>query len=213
MITIQSFTFSPFQENTYILADDKGSAIIIDPGMYFTAEKERMEQEIMRKGWEVEKIVNTHCHIDHIFSVEWAHHKYGVNIAIHPDEKKLLDNGTEMAEKFGLSFEKYTGLIEFFKEGNSIQVGDETLVVIEAPGHSPGGVCFYNPAQKILIAGDVLFKESIGRTDLPGGNHEQLISNIQNKIYTLPDDVVVYAGHGPSTTIGHEKKNNPFVQA
>ncbi len=213
MIKIQSFTFSPFQENTYLLSDDKGSAVVIDPGMYFTAEKERFEQEVLRAGFTIENIINTHCHIDHIFSVQWVHKKYNVDIAIHADEKYLLENGNDMAAKYGLTFEKYTGNISYFKEGDTIKIGEEEMVVIEAPGHSPGGVCFYNETQKVLIAGDVLFRESIGRTDLPGGNHEQLINNIKTKIYTLPDDVTVYSGHGATTTIGYEKRNNPFVQA
>lgn len=213
MIKIQSFTFSPFQENTYLLSDDKGNAVVIDPGMYFTAEKERFEQEVLRAGFTIEKIINTHCHIDHIFSVQWVHKKYNVDIAIHADEKHLLENGHDMAAKYGLTFEKYTGNISYFKEGDTIKIGEEEMVVIEAPGHSPGGVCFYNETQKVLIAGDVLFRESIGRTDLPGGNHEQLINNIKTKIYTLPDDVTVYSGHGATTTIGYEKRNNPFVQA
>ena len=118
-----------------------------------------------------------------------------------------------MAALYGLSFEPYTGKISYLKEGDIVNVDEDKLKVIEAPGHSPGSICFYCEKQQFLIAGDVLFKDSIGRTDLPGGNHELLIKNIQSKLYALPDEVLVYSGHGPTTTIGYEKRNNPFVRA
>ncbi len=211
MIKVASYTFNPFQENTYVLSDDKGRAIIIDPGMYFTAENERMDQCILREGLTVQQLINTHCHIDHIFSVERISKQYSLPLGIHPAEKEFLDRGNEMASAYGLNFEPYTGRIYYLREDDKITLGDDELLVIEAPGHSPGSVCFYCEKQKFLIAGDVLFRESIGRTDLPGGSHTQLINSIQTKIYTLPDDVVVYSGHGPTTTVGHEKKHNPFI--
>lgn len=213
MIKVQSFTYNPFQENTYLISNEKGQAIIIDPGMYFTAEKERMENDILKSGLIIQKIVNTHCHIDHIFSVEWMHKKYQVDLFIHKDEEQLLVNGKAMGDMYGLGFEAYTGAVSYLHEGDVVKLGNDELSVIEAPGHSPASICLYCEKQQFIIAGDVLFRESIGRTDLPGGDQELLIKNIQTKIFTLPDDVVVYAGHGVTTTIGYEKKNNPFVNA
>lgn len=212
MLKIASYTFNPFQENTYVLSNEKGNAIIIDPGMYFTAERERFEQDILRRGLRIDKIVNTHCHIDHIFSVQWVAQKYQAALHIPIGEQTVLDKGKEMAAQFGLDYDPYTGIVHHFEEGDIITLGEDVIKVIAAPGHSPGGVCLYAENEQWLIAGDVLFKESIGRTDLPGGNHQQLIDNIREKIFVLPDDVIVYPGHGTTTTIGHEKINNPFVQ-
>lgn len=211
MIKVSSYTFNPFQENTYVLSDEKGRAIIIDPGMYFSAEVETMQNNILREGLIIEKLMNTHCHIDHIFSVEKVSQKYGLPLGIHASEKQLLDRGNEMGAAYGLNYELYTGEIYYLKEGDKIILGNDELQVIEAPGHSPGSVCFYCEKQKFLIAGDVLFRESIGRTDLPGGDYGQLANNIKTKLYALPDDVIVYSGHGPTTTIGHEKVHNAFV--
>lgn len=211
MLQVQSFTFNPFQENTYLLFNEKGNAIIIDPGMYFTAEKERFANELMRYGITIKMLINTHCHIDHIFSVEWVHRQYATGIYIHADEEAFLQNGAAMANRYQLDFEAFTGSISFLKENDLISLDEDTLQIIEAPGHSPGSICFYNAKQQFIIAGDVLFKDSIGRTDLPGGNYDQLITNIRQKLYTLPDETIVYPGHGPATSIGYEKRNNPFV--
>lgn len=212
MLQIQNFTCNPFQENTYLLYNELGNAILIDPGMYFNAEKERFENEVVKSDLKIKKIINTHCHIDHIFSVEWAHQKYDLPLYLHKGEEFLLVNGKAMGEKYGLEFEPYSGRINYLKEGDVVTLDNDELKIIEAAGHSPASICLYCSKQDFIIAGDVLFRDSIGRTDLPGGNHELLIRNIQTKLFVLPDDTRVYPGHGVVTTIGYEKRNNPFVK-
>ncbi|MEX6686050.1 MBL fold metallo-hydrolase [Danxiaibacter flavus] len=213
MISISFFTFSPIQENTYLLHNEKGEALIIDPGCYFSAENETLKEHILKAGLTPVQLLNTHCHLDHVFGNKWVAKTYGLELYIHPDEEKMLELAPQSGLMYGLGFDNYKGSLHFLNEGDVVKLGDDELKVILAPGHSPGSICFYNEKQHFLIGGDVLFQESIGRTDLPFGNHEQLLKNIKEKLYILPDETVVYPGHGPSTTIGHEKKHNPFVRA
>lgn len=213
MIKIEHFTFNPFQENTYILSNQQGKAIVIDPGMYFTAEQESFDNFIQKAGLIIEKVVNTHCHLDHIFSVKYVAEKYKVPVYIPSMEKEWLLKGEEQGTNFGLPFETYKGDCFLLKEGEQITLGEEDILqVINVAGHSPDGLAFYNKQQNILIAGDAIFKESIGRTDLLGSNYDLLISNLKNKILTLPDNTIIYPGHGASTTILHEKTHNSFIQ-
>ena len=211
MLKIKSFVFSPIQENTYLLYDEFKNCAIIDPGCYFDAEKDELTQFIKQMGLQPKMLLNTHCHLDHIFGNKYIAETYNLVAQIHEKEKVVLEFAPTSGLMYNLPFDNYAGDLIFLKEGDKIMIGEDELKVIEAPGHSPGHICFYSPAQNFLIGGDVLFNRSIGRTDLPGGNHEQLIKNITEKLFVLPDATVVYSGHGPTTTIGEEKKYNPYL--
>ncbi|NNV55900.1 MBL fold metallo-hydrolase [Limnovirga soli] len=212
MIHIQKFTFSPIQENTYLLWNEKGHALIIDPGCYFTAEQETLHQFIKDHQLTPVQLLNTHCHLDHVFGNKWVSKTFNLELYIQPKEEQVLQFAPNSGLMWGLSFENYTGPLHFINAGDTIYLDEDELQVILAPGHSPGHVCFYCKAQQFIIGGDVLFLESIGRTDLPGGNHQQLLNSIREQLFVLPDATVVHPGHGPQTTIGHEKKYNPYLQ-
>jgi len=212
MIKVKVFTFSPIQENTYVLYNEDKKAIIIDPGCYFPAEKEQLHQFIQTNELEVVKLLNTHCHLDHVFGNKWVYETFRTPLHIHPDEEAMLKMAPLSGEKWGLPFENYNGPLQFLHPGDTVFLGNDALKVIFAPGHSPASICFYSESQSFLIGGDVLFRESIGRTDLPGGNHERLLQSIRENLFTLPEEVKVYPGHGLTTTIGYEKRNNPFLQ-
>jgi hydroxyacylglutathione hydrolase len=211
MLKIKSFVFSPIQENTYLLYNEFNNCIIIDPGCYFDAEKEQLTQFIKQSGLLPKMLLNTHCHLDHVFGNKYVAETCTLTPQIHPKEKGVLDFAPTSGLMYNLPFDNYTGDFIFLKEGDTILLDKDELTVIEAPGHSPGHICFYCQAQNFLIGGDVLFNRSIGRTDLPGGNHEQLIKNIKEKLLILPGETVVYSGHGPATTIGEEKRENPYL--
>ena len=211
MIHIKAFTFSPISENTYVLYNDKGKAIIIDPGCYFPAEQETLKNFITDTGLTPVQLINTHCHLDHVFGNKWVHETYGPELFIHPNEASMLELAPISGERWGLPFQNYTGPLHFLNDGDTVLLDDTAIQVILAPGHSPGSICFYLPNQGDLIGGDVLFRGSIGRTDLPGGDSETLLTSIREKLWVLPDETVVYSGHGIKTTIGYEKRNNPFL--
>ncbi len=213
MLKVKSFTFSPIQENTYLLYNEQGKAIIIDPGCYFTVEQETLKNFIKDTGLEAVQLLNTHCHLDHVFGNTWVHETFGLELFLHANEEAVLARAPASGERWGMPFLNYRGPLHFLAHGDLVTLGADQLRVILAPGHSPGSICFYSEAQQLLIGGDVLFHESIGRTDLPGGDHQTLLNSIQQQLYTLPDHTTVYPGHGPLTTIGHEKKHNPFVRA
>ena len=211
MMQIKKFTFNPVQENTFVVYDETGECAIIDAGCYFEYEREELDGFIAEKQLKPVRLINTHCHFDHIMGITHCRIKYKVPFEIHPDEEVLVEHAVDSGDRFGIPMEPIDAPDAYFREGDRITFGNSHLEVIESPGHSPGGVVFYNPEQKILIAGDVLFYGSIGRTDLPGGSFEQLTGNIKTKLLTLPGETVVYCGHGPETTIGFEKKNNPYL--
>ncbi len=209
---IQHFTFNPFQENTYLLINEKKECIIIDPGCYFEEERKQLQNYIEKEGLKVTRLLNTHCHIDHVLGNKLVVTTYGVGLEIHPLEKLLLDRSPEIGKMYNIPFDPSPEPVRFLEEGEKITFGDDELEVLLTPGHSPGSVCFYSSAGKFVIGGDVLFFQSIGRTDLPGGSHQTLLNSIREKLFVLPDDVTVYPGHGQSTTIGYEKQHNPFLQ-
>ena len=212
MIKIEYFTFNPLAENTYVLSNEKGDAVIIDPGCYFTEEERTLENYITEQGLKPIQLLNTHCHLDHVCGNNWVHKNYGLELYIHQDEKTVLEFAPAAGNMYGLSFTNYNGPLHYLHEKDEIFLGDDRLKIFLTPGHSPGSICFYCPSQNFIIDGDVLFYESIGRYDFPGGNEQQLYKSIKEKLYSLPDETIVYSGHGNSTSIGHEKKNNPFVQ-
>lgn len=211
MLQIKKFTFNPVQENTFVLFDETGECVIIDAGCYFENERLELDAFIAEKQLKPVRLINTHCHFDHIMGINHCKAKYQLEFECHPDEAILVEQAAEHGDLFAIPMEPVDAPDAFFEEGDKITFGNSYLQVIAAPGHSPGGVVFYNPEQKILIAGDVLFYGSIGRTDLPGGSFDRLVGNITSKLLTLPEETVVFCGHGSETTIGFEKKNNPFL--
>ncbi len=212
MLTVKTFTFNPVQENTYVLYNEKKECCIIDPGCYFPEERDRLKTDIEKTGLVPILLLNTHCHLDHIFGNKFVHGTWGLNLHLHHKEKQVLDAGPASGLRFQLPFENYEGPLVFLKEGSDILIGEEKLEILFTPGHSPGSISFYHEAGEFVIGGDVLFNGSIGRTDLPGGDYDTLINSIQAKLFTLPDNTKVYSGHGPMTTIGLEKMNNPYVK-
>lgn len=212
MLKIRTFTFNAYQENTYLLYNEQGNALIIDPGMYLENEQAEFSRFIDHHNLSPRLLLNTHCHIDHVLGNYFIHEKFGLLPQFHEGELSTLVAVQNYAPQMGFRYEISPIGEVFLNDGDIIQLDHDELKVILAPGHSPAHICFYSTSQKFLIGGDVLFRNSIGRTDLPGGNHQQLLDSIKQKIYSLPDDTVVYPGHGPSTTIGFEKNSNPFIQ-
>ncbi len=209
---IATFTFNPFQENTYLLYDETGETVIVDPGCSSTAEEQTLTAFINGSQLTPTKLINTHCHIDHVLGNKFIHSKYNLELGSHRDEKVVLDMQPQVSTMYGIPYAPSPEISVFYEEGDLIKVGKFELEVIFAPGHSPAHICLFHRDSKQLIAGDVLFRDSIGRTDLPGGDFDTLINSIKSKLFVLPDDTIVYPGHGPSTTIGYEKQNNPFLQ-
>ena len=210
LIKIQSFEFNPFSENTYVLSDETGECIIIDPGCLENSEKDALTNYIKKNELRVVKLVNTHCHIDHVFGNKFVKEQYDVSLTIHKLDEATLEAVQVYAPIYGFNNYEPSKADHFIDEGESLQFGKSFLEVIFVPGHAPGHIVLVDKIQKFCIGGDVLFRESIGRTDLPGGDHDTLITNIKEKMFALDDDLVVHPGHGPTTTIGHEKRHNPF---
>ena len=202
------FVFSPFQENTYVLYTDENKALVIDPGMQNEAEENTFSDFLTKNCLTLEKVLLTHAHIDHIFGLNYVVDKYHVPVVLHKDSIAVLNSVPDYARVYGFDFVVGDYLIEEVDENDELVFGLKTLHI---PGHVPGHLVFYNPDQAEAWVGDVLFYMSIGRTDLPGGNHGLLISGIKQKLFKLPDNVKVYSGHGPTTSIGFEKENNPFL--
>ncbi|MFD2919456.1 MBL fold metallo-hydrolase [Terrimonas rubra] len=212
MISITTFVFSPIQENTYLLFNEQKDCIIIDPGCYFPAEKQKLKETIAGMELNPVLLLNTHCHLDHVFGNSFVAETWNLQPHIHPQEQPVLDRAGEAGKKWGLPFDNYTGPVTYLQEGDTVSLGQDVFEVFFTPGHSPGSISFYNEKQGFIVSGDVLFDRSIGRTDLPGGDYDTLINSIQQKLFTLPDDIKVYSGHGNPTTTGFEKMNNPFVK-
>lgn len=210
MIEIKQFTFNAFSENTFLLYDESKACIIIDPGCYDKSEQKILTDFVEEKGLTVEKVINTHCHIDHVFGNKFCQENFGVELLIPPKEDQTLKSVPLYAPMYGFANYQAAEPDGFLPESGEFKFGNSTLEILFVPGHAPGHLAFFSAAQKFCINGDVLFQGSIGRTDLPGGNHETLIKSIRNVMFALPDDTVVYCGHGPSTSIAFEKKHNPF---
>ena len=204
------FENNPYQENTYILYDETGECAIIDPGMYTGEEQNAVVNFIKANNLKPILLLNTHCHIDHVLGNHFVYEQYGLKPQFNIGESEILAAVPAYAPAMGFRYEPSPLPEVYLPETGTVNFGNTTLELIFAPGHSPAHLCFYNRADNILIGGDVLFRGSVGRSDLPGGNHQLLIKNIEEKLFTLPDDCTVYPGHGPETTIGYEKETNPF---
>lgn len=211
MLEVRSFTFNPLQENTYIIYNEEKDCLVVDPGCYFGNERRELQEFIEKYALLPKSLLNTHCHLDHVFGNDFVSKTYLLDLHIHPLEKPVLDYAPTSGIQWGFPFGNYKGPLVYIREGEEISLGSDRLKILFTPGHSPGSICFYCEKQSFVIGGDVLFMESIGRTDLPGGDHETLLASIQTELFVLPDNTVIYSGHGPTTTIGHEKKFNPFV--
>jgi len=212
MITIQKFTFNPYQENTYVLYDETGECVIIDPGIYDGHEQNVFVKWIRESGLKPVLLLNTHCHIDHVLGNKFVFDNWSLKPQFHSGELPVLHAVASYAPQMGMNYELSPDPEVFLEETGKVVFGNSELELIFAPGHSPAHLCFYAREDNFLIGGDVLFYNSIGRTDLPGGNHAQLLSSIREKLFVLPDSVVVYPGHGDITNIGYEKENNPFLR-
>ena len=212
MLYVQSFTFNPLQENTYLLINDKKQCWIVDPGMYDNSETNLLNDYITANALQPQSIINTHTHLDHVFGVQAVKDTYNIPFGIHELEIPILKNAAASAMMFGMHMPVVPTPDFFIKEGANIMLGDDAVEVRFTPGHSPGSISFYYAPGQWLVSGDALFAGSIGRTDLPGGSYNTLIAAIKAQLLTLPQETKVYSGHGPATTIGNEQKYNPFLR-
>lgn len=211
MLHLKTFCFNPFQENTYLLYTDDGEAWIFDPGNSNVHEDAEIKHFIEERKLRLTRFLLTHAHIDHILGSAFIHATYGLLPEAHEAELFFVKRMPESARMYGVQCEPSPMPEKFLKDGEVLRLGNHELLCIHAPGHSPGSICFFNKANNILIGGDVLFYGSIGRSDLPMGDHDTLLASIHEKILPLGDTVNVYSGHGPATTIGHERTHNPFL--
>lgn len=213
MLKVHKHTFNPFLENTYVVEDETKQCIIIDPGCNTETERNQLVQTITSNGLTPVKLLNTHCHIDHFPGNKFVCDTYGVLPQFHAVELQVMYAALNFQSVFGFQLEPSPEPEVFLNGGDIIQFGNTTLQVIFTPGHSPGSLSFYHPESKIIFNGDVLFKGSVGRFDLPGASGEVLFQTLTKTMMTLPDDVKVYSGHGPETFIGIERNNNPYLQS
>jgi len=209
---INQITFNPFQENTFILWDETKECIIIDPGCYEKNEKEYLSNFIESNNLKPVKLINTHCHIDHILGNKFVSEKWKIDLYMNKKDLSLLKGAGDIAKMYG--FENYKGSPYpkyFLEEGDVLEFGNSKLSILFTPGHAPGHICLLNKEENFVVSGDVLFNGGIGRTDLPGGDYDTLINSIKTKLLCLQDDTEVFCGHGPSTSIGKERLSNPFL--
>lgn len=211
MITIKPFVFNPFQENTFVLFDETKECVIVDPGMNSDEENNALEEYIREQNLQPVAMLNTHCHVDHVLGCKFVKEKYDVPFYIHAAESPILERTSEFAAFFGMQVETPPPADRFLEEQDTFRFGDSALKLLLVPGHSPGSLALYSEPDRFVIAGDALFRGSIGRTDLPGGDYDTLINNIKTKLLSLPREVTVFSGHGPSTSVGAEHDTNPFL--
>lgn len=213
-MTVKTFEFNPISENTYVIYDDTRECAIIDPGCFYPDEKALLLDFILDNDLIVKRVLNTHLHFDHVFGLNFVEEQFGLKTEANKEDEFLLEQMSEQLRLFGFGdYDSKTPQIgNYLSENDVITVGNQRLIALHVPGHSPGSLVLYNQDAGCLFAGDVLFRGSIGRTDLAGGSMQQLIDGIKSKILTLSYDTVVYPGHGPQTTIGEEVKHNPFLR-
>jgi hydroxyacylglutathione hydrolase len=212
MLQIAAFTFNPFQENTYVIINEKKECWFVDPGMQGEHEVQQMLNFVTNEKLIPQQIINTHTHIDHILGIKALQDQYKIPFGMHEKDMPVLHNAKGSAMMFGFELKEAPQPDFFIKEQEPLALGEDLLEVRFTPGHSPGSIIFYHAAGGWVISGDVLFQGSVGRTDLPGGNMDILMKSITEQMYTLPESTVVFSGHGPQTTIGHEKQYNPFIK-
>lgn len=210
---IHGFEFGVFQENTYLVFDETGNTLIVDPGCQYPEEEQALVEFINSRGLRPVRLLNTHCHIDHILGNDFVYRTYGLKPWIHRDDEADLNRLTAYAPVFGIQATASPSPDGYLSEGDVIEVGGIKLKVQEAPGHSAGSLIFIHEAEEWVLGGDVLFEGSIGRTDLPGGNFNLLIASIHRCLMSLPDSYTLYSGHGPATQIGRERRHNPYINS
>lgn len=211
MITVETLVFNSFQVNTYLVKDDEGSCLVVDPAFYSPEEESTFDRHISEHGLILLGQINTHCHVDHVLGVKHMQKKYKCPIRAHKEERNLLKNAPLMGEVFGLKVDSIAGIDQVLSDKDLIPLNRYKLQALLVPGHSPGSLSFYSPEGGFVITGDALFQGSIGRTDLPGGDYDTLIHSIRTRLLTLPPETIVYPGHGDPSTIGNEIAGNPFL--
>lgn len=211
MTKIASLTFNPFGENTYVISAESGEAIIVDAGCYSEAERSTLLAYVEKNSLRPVLALNTHAHIDHVCGVEWVKEKFDIPFALHPADQPILESTADYGEALGFKIAKTPTVDRAIADGETIALGNDSIRIIHTPGHTAGGVSIYIESQKMLITGDTLFRESIGRTDLPTGDYPTLMRSIVEKIIPLGPDVKIFPGHGPASDLMHETKRNPFV--
>lgn len=211
-MTVKTFVFSPFQENTYIVYSDSKEAIVIDAGCYNDVEKQNLKHFIESNDLNIKYLLNTHLHLDHQFGNKFVSNTFGLKPQAHIEDEFLLENVNAQARSFGMNInEDAQNISKYIVDNEVIEFANSQILALHVPGHSPGSLAFYFEKEGMVFVGDVLFRGSIGRTDLPKGDYATLINSITKKLLPLPDSTVVYSGHGPTTTIGYEKINNPYL--
>ena len=211
MLHIESLVFNSFQVNTYLVRNENGDCLVVDPAFYSPEEIHAFDNHVSSKGLNIIGQINTHCHVDHVLGLGHMKTAYDCPLRAHPEESGLLGNAPLMGEVFGLKLEALPGIDKPIADNELIEIGNDSLSAILVPGHSPGSLSFYSSTGGFVITGDALFQGSIGRTDLPGGDYDTLISSIKKRLLTLPPETIVYPGHGDPTSIGDEVSNNPFL--
>jgi glyoxylase-like metal-dependent hydrolase (beta-lactamase superfamily II) len=211
MIQIETFIFNPFQENTYLVSDDTGACILIDPGCHFENERRQLKDYIEKHRLQPQLIVHTHGHIDHVLGINFIKEAYGIKAVMHPDDLSVLRSSKDFGRMVGLEIDQPGDPELHVFDDEQVKFGNTSLEVFHVPGHSPGSIALYHQDRGILFPGDVLFRRGIGRTDLMGGDYSTLVRSIKERLFTLPEDTTVYPGHGEPTTIGEEKRENPVL--
>ncbi|MBB4034702.1 glyoxylase-like metal-dependent hydrolase (beta-lactamase superfamily II) [Dysgonomonas hofstadii] len=211
---VKIFEFNPIRENTYVAYDDTKECVIIDPGCFFQEEKALLLDFILDNDLIVKHLLNTHLHFDHVFGNNFIYERFHLEPEANIKDEFLLEKFPEQLKMFGFNDEasQIPKIGKYLNENDVVTFGNQRLIVLEVPGHSPGSIVFYNQDAGCVFVGDALFRGSVGRTDLEGGNHQQLIDGIKGKLLTLPGDTIVYSGHGPLTTIREEIKSNFYLQ-
>jgi hydroxyacylglutathione hydrolase len=213
MINIKTFVFNPFQENTYILSDDSKECIIVDSGCYTYDEQKELVDYIESNSLKPKYIVNTHGHVDHVLGNAFVKNQFNIDILGHPEDLPLMQSATKHALMYGLSIDDVPSIDKYINHDDIIEFGNSQLKVIHTPGHSRGGICLYSANDEFIITGDTLFKSSIGRTDLPGGDYDTLIASITDNLLSLNPKIKIYPGHGDPSSLEWEQVNNPFLNA
>ncbi|TSA28252.1 MAG: MBL fold metallo-hydrolase [Bacteroidetes bacterium] len=212
MITIKKFVFNGFLVNTYILFDETREAIIVDAACADTREERQLVDFLEANSLKLVRNINTHCHIDHILGNAFIEDHYGLRPEYHPASESFLLRAKEIGDAYGFRIDRIPEAGSFINDGEKITWGQSELNVLYTPGHADGSCCLYSQKQGFVLSGDVLFRDSIGRTDFPTGDFDLLMESIRERLFTLPDNTIVYSGHGPETEIGYEKRNNPFIR-
>jgi len=208
---IKTFHFNPLMVNTYILSDETGEAVIVDPGNCQSYEDQQILDYVSAKNLTIKYIINTHPHLDHIAGNPWCKAKYHADVLMHDGGMKEYNRAFAYAAVFGFEVDKMPDPDRYLQEGDEITFGNQKLSVRYTPGHCTGSVSLYSAESKVVFTGDLIFEQSVGRSDLPTGNAEELLESIREKILTLPDEVTILSGHGDPTTVGRERRSNPYI--